>query len=92
LIVSERKLAALAEKVQNDPGLEEKLAGASDVQDVVRILNAAGIETTQAELLKSEASRVLELSDAELEAAHVHARYTTDTIGGCITWVLTCCQ
>jgi hypothetical protein len=44
---------------------------------------------TKAEFIRSESARVLTLSDAELESAHIRM-YSTDTWAGCVTWALTC--
>jgi len=91
-LVSDGKLTALSAKMKDNPNLKEQLKKATNIDQVVTILKSAGISITKAELLRSEAQRVLALSDAELESATIrNASYTTDTYMGCATWVFQCC-
>ncbi len=89
--MSQDNAAAFAAKAKEDPSLHDKLKNAKSADQAVAVLKSAGVSTTKAELIKSQARRVLELSDAELEAAPVSLSYTTDTYAGCATWVFGCC-
>ena len=89
--MAESKLAALAPKFKENPGLKDQIKKATSLDQVVSIMKSAGVQITKAELLKSEAQRVLTLSDAQLEAVVVSQSYTTDTFMGCATWVFQCC-
>ncbi len=89
--MTETKMAAIQRALKEDPKMMEDVKAAKSVKDFLAICKTHGIELTQAELMKSQAERVLKLSDAELESAHINAAfYSTDTIAGCVTWALTC--
>ncbi len=89
--MSESNLTALSAKIKETPSLKEQLKNATDFDQVVTIFKSAGVEITKAELLKSQATRILALSDAELESVHISRSYTTSTFAGCVTYVLQCC-
>jgi len=83
--------AAVAAKLKEDPSLHDKLKGAKSIDEAVTVLKSAGVDTSKADFIRSQARAVLELSDAELEAKPVGFEYTTDTYSGCWTWVAQCC-
>ena len=89
--MSDTKFAAFQQKIKTDPALLAQVKSVTSVGEFVAICNAHGIKITQAELMKSQAERILKLSDAELESAHITAAmYSTDTAWGCLTWALGC--
>jgi predicted ribosomally synthesized peptide with nif11-like leader len=65
--MSEEQLAALLAKLRDDAGLQEKLKGAADLDDVLAIAKDAGFEISKAAWLRYEAEQTLELSDEDLE-------------------------
>lgn len=89
--MTKEKIQALSDKISADPALETKMKQAKNIDDIVSIMNAEGIKITKAELIRSQALKIAEFSDAELEAVSMSASYTTSTLAGCVTWVLGCC-
>ena len=67
--MSEEQLAALLAKLKEDAGLQEKLKVAADLDAAVAIAQEAGFDVCKADWLKHQAKQVLQLSDADLEAA-----------------------
>ncbi|MFN6356379.1 MAG: Nif11-like leader peptide family natural product precursor [Cyanobacteriota bacterium] len=67
LLMSEQQLTALLAKLKDDAGLREKLQGAADLDAVLALVKDAGFDVSKAEWLKAQASKILELSDEELE-------------------------
>jgi predicted ribosomally synthesized peptide with nif11-like leader len=62
-------LNALKAKVDANPALLEKLKTAVTVDSAFNVLREAGIEVTKADLIRLQATKLTELSDAELEQA-----------------------
>jgi predicted ribosomally synthesized peptide with nif11-like leader len=67
LLMSEQQLTALLAKLKDDAGLREKLQGAADLDAALALVKDAGFDVSKAEWLKAQASKILELSDEELE-------------------------
>ena len=65
--MSEDQLSALLAKLKEDEGLREKLKGATDVDTAVAIAREAGFNLRQADLIRYQARKSLELGDDELE-------------------------
>jgi predicted ribosomally synthesized peptide with nif11-like leader len=65
--MSEEQLAALLAKLKDDAGLQEKLKGAAGLDAAVALAKEAGFDVSKADLLKYQATQILELSDDELE-------------------------
>ena len=65
--MSEEQLSALLAKLNEDPGLREKLQSAADLDAAVAIAKDAGFDVSKADWLKYQAKQTLELSDEELE-------------------------
>ena len=61
--MSKEQLAAFAEAVKADAGLQEKLKAAADAEAVVAIAKAAGYELSTEQLLSAKA----EIPDEELQ-------------------------
>ena len=89
--MTREKIQAFSEKVAGNTALEAKMKLAKSVDEIVSIMNAEGVKISKADFIRSQALRVAEFSDAELETAVMSASYTTDTIAGCVTWVFGCC-
>ena len=64
--MSVEQLSAFFEAVKADAALEEKLKSAADLDAAVAIAKEAGFEVTKADLLKHQASQILEMSDEDL--------------------------
>lgn len=80
--MSEEQLAALVAKLNDDPGLREKLEGSSDLDAFIEIAKEAGFDVSKADWLKYQKMQTLELSDAELESAAGGTEITADTLQG----------
>jgi len=65
--MSEDQLSALLAKLKEDSGLREKLQGAGDLDEAVKLAQDAGFDVSKADWLKYQAKQTLELSDDELE-------------------------
>ncbi len=65
--MSEEQLAALLAKLKDDPGLQEKLKGATDLDAAVALAKEAGFDVSKADWLKYQTQQTQELSDEELE-------------------------
>jgi predicted ribosomally synthesized peptide with nif11-like leader len=65
--MSEEQLSAFLAAVKDDPGLQEKLKGAADLDAAVAIAKEAGFDVSKADWLKHQARQILNLSDKELE-------------------------
>jgi predicted ribosomally synthesized peptide with nif11-like leader len=65
--MSEEQLAALLAKLKDDPGLQEKLKGAADLDAAVALAKEAGFDVSKADWLKYQTQQTQELSDEELE-------------------------
>jgi predicted ribosomally synthesized peptide with nif11-like leader len=65
--MSEEQLAALLAKLKDDAGFLEKLKAAADLDAAVALAKEAGFDVSKADLLKYQATQILELSDDELE-------------------------
>ena len=89
--MSEDQMKSLAARSGPGTDVGERLKKAKNADEVVEVLKSAGVHTTKAELIKSEARKLLNLSDSELESVQFFSSYTTDTLAGCATWVFGCC-
>ena len=65
--MSEQQLSDFLAAVKDDPGLQEKLKVASDLEAAVAIAQEAGFDVSKADWLRYQAKQVLELTDEELE-------------------------
>jgi predicted ribosomally synthesized peptide with nif11-like leader len=65
--MSEEQLSALLAKLKEDAGLLEKLKGAADLDAAVAIAMEAGFDVSEADWLRYQAKKTLELSDDDLE-------------------------
>ena len=65
--MSEEQLSAFLAAVKEDPGLQEKLKGAADLDAAVAIAKEAGFNVSNAEWLRYQAKKTLDLEDEELE-------------------------
>ncbi len=65
---SEEQLSALLAKLKEDAGLQEKLKGAADLDAAVALAKEAGFNVSRNDFIRYEASKVMAMSDAELEA------------------------
>ena len=65
--MSEEQLSALLAKLNEDPGLKEKLKGAADLDAALAIAREAGFDIRKSDWAKCQASQIAELSDDELE-------------------------
>ena len=65
--MSEEQLAALLAKLKDDPGLQEKLKGATDLDAAVALAKEAGFDVSKADWLKYQTQQTQELSDEDLE-------------------------
>jgi predicted ribosomally synthesized peptide with nif11-like leader len=65
--MSQEQLSALASKLNEDAGLLEKFKGAADLNAAVAIASEAGFDVTKEDWLNYQATKVLKLSDEELE-------------------------
>jgi predicted ribosomally synthesized peptide with nif11-like leader len=65
--MSDQQLAAFLAKIKDDANLREKIKGALDDDGVLALAKMAGFDVSKAEMLRYQASKTLELSDAELE-------------------------
>jgi len=91
--MSEQQLSDFLAAVKDDPGLQEKLKVAADLDAAVAIARGAGFDVSTADWLKYQAKQILELSDGELEQASggkysdwcgpLHCMYTVLTIERC---------
>jgi hypothetical protein len=89
--MDDKTLVSVQTLITDKPAVADQIKQAKSVREFIEICNANGIQMTQAELMRSQAERILKFSDAELESAHINAAfYSTDTIAGCVTWALTC--
>ena len=64
--MSEDQLSAFLAAVKEDPGLQEKLKGAADLDALLAIAKDAGFDVSKADWLKHQAREIVELSDDEL--------------------------
>ena len=67
LAMSEEQLAALLAKIKDDPGLQEKLKGAADLDAAAALAKEAGFDVSKADWLNYRNTQTHELSDDELE-------------------------
>jgi len=91
--MSEQQLSDFLAAVKDDPGLQEKLKVAADLDAAVAIAREAGFDVSKADWLKYQAKQILELSDGELEQASggkysdwcgpLHCVYTVLSIERC---------
>ena len=65
--MSEQQLPDFLAAIKDDPGLQEKLKGAADLDAAVAIAKDAGFDVSKADWLKLQAKQTLVLSDEELE-------------------------
>jgi hypothetical protein len=65
--MSEQQLSDFLAAVKDDPGLQEKLKGASNLEAAVAMAQEAGFDVSKADWLRYQAKQVLELTDEELE-------------------------
>jgi predicted ribosomally synthesized peptide with nif11-like leader len=65
--MSEEQLTALFAKLKDDPGSQEKLKDAADLDAAVALAKEAGFDVSKADLLKHQAKQSLDLSDEKLE-------------------------
>jgi predicted ribosomally synthesized peptide with nif11-like leader len=65
--MSEEQLSALLAKLNEDPGLREKLKGAADLDAAVGMAKEAGFDVSKADYERYLANQTVELSDEELE-------------------------
>ena len=65
--MSEEQLTALLAKLKDDAGLREKLQDAANIDAALALVKEAGFDVSKAEWLKTQATKILELSDEELE-------------------------
>jgi predicted ribosomally synthesized peptide with nif11-like leader len=65
--MSEEQLSALLAKLNEDPGLQEKLQGAADLDAAVGIAKEAGFDVSKDDYERHLANQTVELSDEELE-------------------------
>ena len=65
--MSEEQLSALLATLNEDPGLQEKLKGATDLDAALAIAREAGFDVSKNDWLKYHAQQALELSDEDLE-------------------------
>ena len=64
--MSEQQLSDFLAAVKDDPGLQEKLKVAADLDAAVAIAREAGFDVSKADWIKYQAKQTLELSDEEL--------------------------
>lgn len=67
--MSEDQLKALLAKLKDDPALQEKFKGASDLESAVAVAQEAGFDVSKADWLRYQAKQTLELTDVELESS-----------------------
>jgi predicted ribosomally synthesized peptide with nif11-like leader len=86
--MSEEQLSALLAKLKDDPGFQEKLKGAADLDDAVAIAKEAGFDVSKADWLKYQNNLTIELSEEELEAGVGGVTHEGDTESEmhCFTW------
>ena len=65
--MSEEQLSALLAKLNEDPGLQEKLQGAADLDAAVGMAKEAGFDVSKDDYERHLANQTVELSDEELE-------------------------
>ena len=65
--MSQEQLSAFLAAVKEDPGLQEKLKGAADLDAAVAMAKEAGFDMSKEDWLKFQAKQNLELGDQELE-------------------------
>ena len=65
--MSEQQLSDFLAAVKDDPGLQEKLKGASNLEAAVAMAQEAGFDVSKADWLRYQAKQALELTDEELE-------------------------
>jgi predicted ribosomally synthesized peptide with nif11-like leader len=65
--MSEEQLSALLAKLNEDPGLREKLKGAADLDAAVGMAKEAGFDVSKDDYERYLANQTVELSDEELE-------------------------
>jgi predicted ribosomally synthesized peptide with nif11-like leader len=65
--MSEEQLSALLAKLKDDPGLQQKLKGAANLDEAVAMAKQAGFDVSKADWLRYQAKQTLELNDEELE-------------------------
>ena len=65
--MSEQQLSDFLAAVKDDPGLQEKLKVASDLDAAVAMAKEAGFDVSKADWLRYQAKQTLELSDEQLE-------------------------
>lgn len=78
--MSEEFLSALLAKLKDDAAFREKFQKASDIDAFLEIAKSEGFELNKEQLIKYQATQILDLSDAELEA----------TSGGQFTFAIYC--
>jgi predicted ribosomally synthesized peptide with nif11-like leader len=65
--MSEEQLSAFLAAVKEDPGLQEKLKCAADLDAFLAMTKEAGFDISKASWLRYQANQLLKLSDEELE-------------------------
>jgi predicted ribosomally synthesized peptide with nif11-like leader len=65
--MSEEQLSAFLEAAKVDAVLQERIKGAKDLDAAIAIAKEAGFDVSKADWLRHQASKILELSDEELE-------------------------
>ena len=65
--MTQENLNAFIDRVKLDPAIQEELKLATDIEAIVKIAAAAGIELTAADLMSRPAVANNELDDAQLE-------------------------
>lgn len=65
--MSEEQLSSLLAKLAEDAGLREKLQGAAGLDAVLALAKEAGFDVSKADLIRSQAREILELSDEDLD-------------------------
>ena len=79
--MSEEQLSKLLNILKGDVTLQEKLKGAADLDDAVKLAKDAGFDVSKADWIKHKAKQALELSDEELEAVAGGKKWTEDAGG-----------
>jgi predicted ribosomally synthesized peptide with nif11-like leader len=64
--MSEQQLPDFLAAIKDDPGLQEKLKGAADLDAAVAIAKDAGFDVSKEDCLKYQAEQTPEMSDEEL--------------------------
>lgn len=77
--MSQDQVDAFLAKVKESPELQESLKKAADPKAVAEIAKSAGFDVSAAELIRYQASKVVELSDEELDQVSAGSSGTFST-------------